>query len=210
MPKRGATAVLTSKYAVWKRNAYPRDGFHTYYGPGEREIVKYCDSLEDANAIVVQTFYKKNPWRITRVDFEDKEVEARMKNGMLYMVVSPPDSEVWEVCTSLASSMIKKPKRKRDLFAEESSSEEEWPETLYGKNIRNVPAYPNSDVTEDDAVVELSGDSEDSGVVYESEGDFETETGSEDTGSGTEEFSEDEGSAASGRGYSDFEEAAPY
>lgn len=96
-PSKLAKFSPDAKYVVWGRAAYPRDGWHSWSGPGEREVFAVFDDMEEANEAVKRLFYKKNPWGIP-VQEVGKPDQTRMTKGLLYLMIHPDDSEVWEVC----------------------------------------------------------------------------------------------------------------
>ena len=95
-----ASSSTSSEYVVWKRAAYGNDGFHAYYGPGEKEVDSYHSTIQKANERVRTVFIRKNPWGLGKEEiYERQEVsEKKDKNELLYMMVHPDDSEKWEVC----------------------------------------------------------------------------------------------------------------
>jgi hypothetical protein len=173
-----ATAVRSSKLAkfspdakfvVWSRAAYRRDGFHSYEGPGEREILAVFEDKAEANEAAKRLFYKKNPWGLS-VD-EIEEPEARMKNGMLYLMIHPDDSEVWEACVAdreLFECKESEEQRKEeerqaayDRDEEVESDIEDDDDELYGQ-VTKIPINPEdyldgSDEDEDDEEAHTGG-----------------------------------------------------
>lgn len=142
-PNKLAKVSPSAKYVIWCRNAYPRDGFHSYAGPGEREVLAAFEDKAEANEAAKLLFFKKNPWGVSREDVG--EPDARMKDGKLYLWSVAGDSEVWEVCVSDRECLEKWLKKEDSRWEEEedhveeeydTDSEYEDHETLYGPMVQ--------------------------------------------------------------------------
>lgn len=211
-PSKLAKFSPDAKFVVWSRAAYPRDGFHSYEGPGERDVLAVFEDKAEANEAAKRFFYKKNPWGLS-VD-EVEEPEARMKNGMLYLMIHPDDSEVWEVCVADREQFERKEEERQAAYDRDEEFESDYEEDdseLYG-NITKVAINPEDyldgsgedEEDEDDEGVHTGGvqlldiagglaaaqeDDEDEDE-YSSEGEDEDEFTSEDDDS--EDFDEEE------------------
>lgn len=95
-----ASSSDSKKAKSKKKNAKGAPGFLVMkrYDNGEEQVGGVYESEEDANAAAKTQFYEKNSWGVTTDEVKEMDDHTHeMSDGLLFLSVSPPDSEEWRV-----------------------------------------------------------------------------------------------------------------
>ncbi|KAL6056827.1 WWE domain-containing protein [Balamuthia mandrillaris] len=129
-------------YVVWSSDDYLDDGWHSYDGPGDRNVDSEHTSKQKAIARVRQLFFQENPWGLTEKEMRGEEIEESTAGGLLSLSVAPPDSSCWTVCAQPKAEFLREQAERKSEY---SSDEDESQSDVDGEGENDYSSEDESD-----------------------------------------------------------------